>query len=121
LDRPEGSAPAIYKLLVEQVGEKRLRNQLIAAFSESGDFNDARKRFDRLTSTISALSDDEVEQIQKVFASNTQLYDAYYLLNQNRLINFMKGCTSKEFEIKGKKLVLKNVVQNKQANDEIPF
>lgn len=122
IEKPEHSAPAIYELLVEQLGQKRLRQALIIAFCESSDFNETRDRFDRLSETISTLSDDEAEQIQNAFASNDQLHGAYYLGYYNRLTNFMKRCTGKDFEIEDKKLVAKNLKPIKrQMDDEMPF
>jgi hypothetical protein len=84
---------------------------LITAFCESPDFDETRKRFDRLNSTISTLSDDELGHIQKAFASNNQLHRAYYL--EKRLINFLKRCTGKDFDIDANEFVLKNAKSNK--------
>jgi len=123
LENPVQSAPAIYKLLVENLGQKgRLRQTLIATFCSSPDFNETRDRFGRLSETISTLSSDEVNQIQQAFASNDQLHDAYYLKYYDRLTNFMKKCTGKEFEIDGKSLIAKTLKANKHdMDDEIPF
>jgi TIR domain-containing protein len=123
LEHPDRLAPAIYKLLVESLGQKgRLRLTLITAFCDSPDFNETRDRFNRLAETISTLSDDEVEQIQKAYASNDQLHGAYYLGYYNRLISFMKRCTGKEFAIDGKKLVGESAkATKKEMDDEIPF
>jgi hypothetical protein len=121
LDRPEESAFTIYKLLVDEVGEKRLRENLITAFCESADFDETKRRFDRLTTAISTLSSGEIKLIQNVFASNSQLHNAYHLSYYSRLTNFMKRCTGQEFEIVAKDLVLKNQSSKKVPDDEIPF
>jgi hypothetical protein len=75
--------------------------------------------------SVSTLSDDEVNQIRTAYYSNESLHGAYYLKNRyNRLTDFMKRCTGKEFEIDGKKLAIKKeVVGKKQSDmeDEIPF
>jgi hypothetical protein len=121
LDRPEGSAPAIYKLLVEEVGERRLRENLITAFCDSGDFDETRKMFDRLTNTISTLSGDEIKQIQTAFASNHYLNNAYYLSYHGRLTGFMKRCTGQDFEIATKQLVTKKEQSKQLPDDKTPF
>lgn len=122
IENPDQSAHAIYELLVEQLGQKRLRQALIVTFCESSDFIETRNRFDRLAGTISTLSDDEIAQIQNAFASNDQLHGAYYLGYYNRLTKFMKRCTGKDFEIEANRLIVKNSkpVQG-QTDDEVPF
>jgi hypothetical protein len=121
LDRPEGAAPAIYKLLIEEVGEKRLRENLITAFCDSADFDETKKRFDRLTSALSTLSGDEIKRIQNAFASNYHLNNAYYLGYYNRLTSFIKRCTGQDFEIAAKELGLKKEPNKQVPGDKIPF
>jgi hypothetical protein len=120
LDRPEESASAIFQVLVEEVGEKRLRENLITAFCDSADFDETKKRFNRLKDGISSLSAEEVKRLQAAFASNYHLNNAYYLGHYSRLTNFMKRCTGQDFEIAAKQLVLKKD-RNKEREDEIPF
>lgn len=124
LEHVEEAAPAIYKLLVQKLGQKgRLQQALISAFASSGSWEAARERFDRMDGSVSTLSDDEASQIQTAYSSNESLHGAYYLKNHyNRLTDFMKRCTGKEFEIDGKKLEIKKVKAKKRdMNDEIPF
>jgi hypothetical protein len=119
----ERSAQAINRLLVEKLGQAgRLRQSLIFAFCSATNFNETRDRFDRLTETVSVLNEEEVDQIQQAFASNDQLHGAYYLTYHDRLINFLKRCTGKEFEINSKRLFLKKTSAKKRAiDDDIPF
>ena len=124
LDRIEEAAPAIYKILVEKLGQKgRLQHALVSAFAASPDWDEARKRFDSLDAAVSVLSDEEVHQIQAAYSSNEALNGAYYLKNHyTRLVDFMNRCTEKQFEIVGKTLRIKGKVTAKRnADDEIPF
>ena len=125
INHAEQSAAAIYKLLVEKLGQHgRLRQTLVSAFCTTPNFNETRDRFDRLGEIISTLSDDEVDQIQAAYSSNEQLNGAFYLIYHDRLINFMKRCTGKEFELDNKKLVLKKMKNTKaqqEMDDDIPF
>jgi hypothetical protein len=126
LDHVEDAAPAIYKLLVERLGQKgRLQQALVSAFASSPSWEAARERFDRMDGSVSTLSDDEVSQIQTAYSSNENLHGAYYLTNQyNRLTDFMKRCAGKEFEIDGNELAVKKKVAGKNRSDmddEIPF
>ena len=120
---PERSAQAIYRLLVEKLGQQgRLRQSLIFAFCASTNFNETRDRFDRLSETISTLSGDEVDQIQQAFSLNDQLHGAFHLTYYDRLTKFMKRCTGREFEISSKKLTLKKAAARKhEMDDDIPF
>lgn len=91
------SAPAVYKVLVEKLGQRgRLQQTLISAFASTPNWDEARRRFDRMDEAITSLTDDEVEAIQLAYSSNDQLYGAIYLNNKyDRLVNFMKRCTGK--------------------------
>lgn len=109
LRRIEAAAPAIYRLLVEKLGQKtRLQQALVAAFAKSRDWDSTRKRFDRLDGAVSTLGDEEVEEIQAAYSSNEALHGAYYLNNHyNRLVDFMTRCTGKQFEIVNGELKIK--------------
>ena len=77
LERAQDAAPAVYKLLVEKLGQKgRLQQALISAFASSPDWNSARKRFGRLEKIVSTLGDDEATQIQTAYSTNEFLHDA---------------------------------------------
>jgi hypothetical protein len=125
LDRAEAPAPEIYKVLAEKLGQKeRLQQALVSAFASSPDWDAARDRFDRMNRTISTLTEDEVDKIQTAYSSNESLYGAYYLRNHyNRLVDFMKRCTGKEFQIDGKELKSRKKVTARRSDmdDEIPF
>ncbi len=124
LDRVEEAARATYKVLVDKLGQKgRLQRGLVAAFASSSNWDAARERFDRMEGSVSTLTDDEVSQIQTAYSSNDSLHGAYYLKNHyNRLTDFMKRCTGKEFEIDGKELKIKKVkAKKREMDDEIPF
>jgi hypothetical protein len=123
LSHIERSAQAIYRLLVEKLGQTgRLRQSLISAFCAAANFNETRDRFDRLSETISALSEDELDQIQQAFAANDQLHGAFYLGYYDRLTNLLKRCTGKDFEISNKKLLLKETpARTRPIDDDIPF
>jgi hypothetical protein len=120
-DKPAASASLIYKVLAEKLGQKwRLQQMLISAFNSSPDFYETKRRFDRMNEVITSLSDNEAESIQRAFSSNDQLYGAIYLDSRyNRLVNFMKRCTGKDFAIEDRKLKPKAVFVD--MDDEIPF
>ncbi len=109
LDHVEDAAPAVYSVLVEKLGQKgRLQQALVSAFASSSSYEATRKRFDRLENAVTTLSDDEITQIQIAFAGNEFLHGAWYLNNQyDRLTNFMKRCTGKQFEITDGELRIK--------------
>jgi len=74
LDHPERSAPAIYKILVEKLGQKaRLQQTLVSAFASSPNWDEARARFDRMKEAVSSLNNEEIEQIQNAYSSNEQI------------------------------------------------
>lgn len=120
-DRPHESAPAIYKLLADKLGQKgRLEESLISAFLASRDFDEARDRFDRMEGAVSKLNDYDVEKIQRGFQSNDQLHNSFYLRNKyGRLTTFLKKCTGKNFIIDGNELTIPRSRIDK--NDEISF
>lgn len=124
LERAQETAPAVYKLLVEKLGQKRrLQQALVSAFTSSPDWDAARKRFGRLQKAVTTLGDDEVRQIQAAYSSNEFLHGAWYLDNQyKRLILFMNRCTGKQFEIVGKELRTKEkTAKINKLDEEIPF
>jgi hypothetical protein len=120
LDRVGQVAPAIYGLLVQNVGQReRLQQSLVSAFASSLSWEDARDRFDRMAKSVSTLTDGEVRQIQAAYSSNESLHGAYYLKNHyNRLTEFMKRCTGNKFEIEDKELKVRKA---KTKEHEIPF
>ena len=119
LEAAEASAPDIYKLVSENLGNRhRLQGALISAFIRSTNFNEARDRFNQIDKVVENLTDDEVVQITKGFHENDQLHKAIYLTNQyERLKKFMERCTGAKFKITGK--AISRVEE--EALDEIPF
>ena len=119
LENSVNSAPEIYKLLSEKLGNKdRLQSALISAFLASPDFSETKRRFDRMDGVISSLSDGEVEQIIRGFAENDQLHNAGHLTSRyQRLSNFLKRTTGKDFVIERNRIS----TTKEEVDDEIPF
>lgn len=118
LEQPEDVASTIYDLVANKLGQKsRAHETLISAFLNSRSFNEARDRFDRINRVIDSLSDSEVERIVDGFATNDQLHNAIYLINNyQRLAKFLARCTGKDVVIDGKKILV-----GKKASDALPF
>lgn len=121
IDDPANSAAAIYRLISEELGAKdRLSDGLVAAFVASGDYNDARYRFDRMASNVDKLTDAQLKSIIKGYHDNAALYEAFYLDNQyNRLANYLHRATGTAYTISGR-----NIEPPKPASDlddDVPF
>ncbi len=119
LEDVAASAPKIYDVLAEKLGNKgRLQDGLIAAFVQSPDFDQTKVRFDRLNAVCKSLSEEEVDQIIDGFQRNSQLYNAGHLTSKyRRLANFLRQRTGKEYVIEGRQI---SPVLEKVA-DEDPF
>ena len=103
---PAASAPRIYELVAEELDNKgRLQGALISAFIDSPCFVEARKRFDRLNEVVDSISEEEEQKIIDGFKENDQLHGAYYLKYKQRLINFFKRTTGREYSIVGRKII----------------
>ncbi len=87
----------------------RLRGYLVSAFCAATDFNETRRRFDRLKD-LKGFTRDDVSQIVNAFAKNSQLHNCYYLASKNRLVNFLEGCTGSRYQIDGRQII-----------EEVPF
>lgn len=113
------SAPDIYKLLTEKLGNKsRLQGALITAFVESPDFNETRERFNRMNKVVESLSDDETQEIIIGFKANDQLHNAGHLVSKyQRLKSFLERTTENEYVIKEGAIS----VVKEEVDDEIPF
>jgi len=117
LEDPVASAPQIYKLIADQLGNRsRLQGALIAAFIESPNFIETKARFDRLASVVDKLSEEEVAQIIAGFEANDQLHNAGCLRYQ-RLTRFLKRTTGQEYVIEGRTIFLGKA----KVDDWIPF
>jgi hypothetical protein len=119
METPEASVARIYELLSVRLGnQNRMQRGLVTAFVESPDFNETKRRFDRMTSVIKKLSDEEVSEIIDGFRSNDQLHNAIYLNNQyHRLRNFLNRTTGQDYAIDGKTVS----PLKQEVDDEIPF
>lgn len=118
LESPAASVKEIYKLLAENLGNKRrLQDALVTAFVESTNFDETKLRFDRLKGVVETLTDNELSKVIQGYQENNQLHNSIYLCNQyHRLQNFLKSTTDKEYVIEGKIIKLKN-----EFADDIPF
>jgi hypothetical protein len=119
LDNPAASAPDIYKLLAEKLGNgRRLQSALISAFVQSPNFMETKLRFDRMAGVVHSLSDEEVDQIARGFEANDQLHKAGHLISKyERLRCFLEQTTGRRYVVSGKKI---SVVEE-MVDDEIPF
>lgn len=105
-DEVAAAAPKIYKVLADKLDNReRLQTSLISAFVNSPDFNETRRRFDRMTGVVENLSDDEVEEIVEGFRRNSQLHYSSWLVNKyERLQKFLNDVTGREVSIEGKNI-----------------
>lgn len=118
-DDPASSAPAIYRLISEELGAKeRLHDGLIAAFVASEDYNQARYRFDRMAANVEKLTDVQLDSIIRGYHDNNALYSAYYLGNQHhRLATYLNKATGREYQISGRDIQL----VEPDLDDDVPF
>jgi hypothetical protein len=120
IDHAADSAPEVYKLLVEKLGQRtRLQPLLIELFTKSSSWAEANARFDRLDQHVNRLTDEEENIIVEAFNSNNQLYDSFYL-NRGRMVAFMNRVTDRQYRLASGKLSTRPV-KAKVSEDEIPF
>lgn len=94
------AARKLAPLLAKALGQQdRLQAAVISAFVNSPDWSEARDRFEIMVDVVERVSETELKTIVDGFRQNDQLYNAKYLLNYNRLQNFLAKSTGKEFEI----------------------
>lgn len=109
-DDLEAAAVALFGKLSERLNATdRLRGHLVSAFCASENFNETRRRFDRLKS-LNGFTKNEVTQIMTAFTKNSQLHNCYYLNSKNRLVRFLEECTGSPYRIDGRQII-----------EEIPF
>ena len=103
------SAQEICKLLAEKLEDKhRLQDALIAAFVESPDWDETKRRFDVMDEIVKRLSKEELKLIIDGFRRNSQLNDCFYLVNiNNRLTRFLKRTTGQQYFIESNPSALK--------------
>jgi hypothetical protein len=118
LNDPKAAVAEIYKVLCTKLGQgKRLHQTLIAAFVSSPNYDEARSRFDRLSSTGFQLSENQLDQIVSGFNGSDILPGAYYLTNSyRRLEKFLKAKSGKDFHIVNGKLSEKSA-----WDSDLPF
>ena len=117
-DNVTEAAPRVYEILADELGNReRLQTSLVRAFVNAPDFFETKRRFDRMTSVVSELSDLEFDEIVVGFRVNTQLHNAIYLNNKyHRLTRFLGKATGREVDIDGRNI---SVVDS--SDDEIPY
>jgi len=118
LDKPATTVDQIYKVLAEKLGqEERIRKAIVQAFVDSSNFDESKKRFERLKN-IRSLDEADIQQIIDAFYSNENLHNAFYLTNEyNRLAKFLHNKTGKRFKIN-----LRTIKQvDEQLDETIPF
>jgi hypothetical protein len=118
LDNPATTVDKIYKVLAEKLGqEERIRKSTVQAFVDSSNFDESKKRFERLKD-IRSLDEADLQQIIDAFSSNENLHNAYHLTNENkRLAKFLYNKTGKRFKIADR--TIKQV--DEQLDETIPF
>lgn len=124
LSEPESAAANLYPHLAAALNASdRLNNGLIEAFLKSSSYTDAKSRFDRMTKTVSDLSDEQIARIIDDFNSNDQLYGASYLTNANaRMPRWLSRATGINFVLEGRQLKLAiHRPGNKTDQEDIPF
>ena len=117
-DNVAAAAPKVYRILADKLGNReRLQTSLVRAFVNSPDFSETKRRFDRMTSVVSELSDSEFDEIVAGFRESTQLHKAIYLNDKyRRLTRFVRDATGREAVIDGRKI---SIVDG--LDDDIPF
>ena len=100
------AAPKIYELLMDKLDNgERLQTSVVHAFLNSPNFDETRKRFDRMDEVVRRLSDSELSDIVSGFRDNDQLHKAYYLKHKHgRLARFLERTTGREFVVQGKSI-----------------
>jgi len=119
LDGSAASAPDIYRLLAEKLGNgRRLQGALVSAFVQSPDFSEAKLRFDRMAEVVDSLTDEEVDLIIRGFEANDQLHNAMHLTSKyERLRKFLERTTGRKCVVAGKKVSLMKAI----VSNQIPF
>jgi len=89
------ATPEIVKLITKTLDNKlKLQRSLIKAFIDSPNYNETRKRFERLITIVRKLDGKELLDIINGYNNNKQLYGCIYITNHHkRLIKFLQKCT----------------------------
>jgi hypothetical protein len=117
IDAPEKTSERLATLLAETVNLKdRVQTAVIKAFTESPDWGETTKRFNRMSQLVKVLNEKELNLVIQAFTKNDQLHSATYLINsRERLKNFLMSATDKTFRVEGKQII------EEKDEDDIPF
>lgn len=120
IDQAADSAPEVYKLLVEKLGQRtRLHPVFIEAFAKSSSYAEAEVRFDRLAQHVTKLTEEEEKEVVEAYNENSQLHDAFHL-NRGRMVAFMNRVTDREYQLASGKLSTR-AANAKMPEDKFPF
>jgi hypothetical protein len=120
LDNPAASAIDVWKLIVAQLGQsERIQASAVSAFVASVSYIDAMAKFDRLSSIVSKLTDEQALAVVNGYNSNPQLKGSGYLSGSNRLVSFLQRTTGRQYGFEGG--TLKHIRSSSHLDDDIPF
>ena len=113
------AASEIYEILADRLGNReRLQTSLISAFLNSPNFHETKRRFERMVSVVSEISESEISDIVTGFQKNDQLHNSFYLNNKSqRLRKFLNAATGNEFIIDGRNIS----VEDDDIEEIVPF
>ena len=116
----EQSVKELYGLITNAVGaEDRMRESLVRAFVESRDFDETRKRFDRLKLVAQQITDEDERMLVDGYNKKSQLNQCFYLGNQyRRFEKFLRRLTGKQYIVKKGRV---SVPEKEKDFDDIPF
>lgn len=101
---------------------ERVQEVLVASFIESPSFSDAKVRFDRMASTVTKLTDEQLTRIIAAFSENDQLHYAGHLTSKfERLRKFLERATGKRFVVGAKAITEVKTKGYDDLDDDIPF
>ncbi|MFK7973514.1 MAG: toll/interleukin-1 receptor domain-containing protein [Rickettsiaceae bacterium] len=107
-------ATDIFNLISHKFDKKNIVKQfVIDAFINSSSFSEANRAFNILQ-TYKDFTDIELENIINGFNANDQLYQCDFINNKNQFFNFIQSRSTKNYQVKNKKIILIN-------DDEISF
>lgn len=87
-------------------GRVRVKDALIAALLKSTSYNDAIERFDRLTSAVDSLSEEQAKVLIRGFLANDQLYGSGYLAGPaDRFLKFLNRTATKQYRYENRTIV----------------
>ncbi len=98
---------ALVQVMTEGLdGRVRIKDALIAAFLKSTSYPEAIERFDRLTSTVDAISEEQSATLIRGFLANDQLYGSGYLAGPaDRFLKFLNRTATKQYRYENRAIV----------------